>query len=132
MENPFRNEKEIKLGEVTILLRPCFENVAAMEAKLGGLTYLAWKFSRSTIDARSGTLDPKNIPTLTECAQIIYFNQAATKPNDPNQKQYSLEEIWALVQYEGLKIIQPVTMFLVAVTAGNKNAVEPSEAQKKS
>jgi len=122
MENPNRNEMLIKLGGVDILLRPSFENIAAMEAKLGGLPYLAFKFSSHG----------KNSATLSDCAQIIYFNQAAVNPNDPTKKKLSLDEVWELVSQEGVNVLQPVMAFLARLTAGNKMAQELTDAQKKS
>ena len=128
MENKFRNELEIELAGEKLLLRPTFENIAAMETKLGGLAYLAWKFSR-------GGRDPKFLPSLTECAEIIYLNQAANNPTDPTKKKFSMEEIWEKVQAEGLGVIKPITIFLGRISAGNKMAPqvdELTEGQKKS
>lgn len=122
MENSFRNELEISLAGVKILLRPTFENMANTESKLGGLPYLAWKFSRTG----------KESATLTDCAQLIYFNQAANNPADPNKKALSLEEIWALVSQEGVNVLKPAMTFLALMTAGNKMAVDLSDNQKKS
>lgn len=131
MENKYRNELEVKIGGETILLRPTFENIAAMEENIGGLSYLAWKYSRAT--GKDG--QAKALPGLTECAKIIYFNQAATKPDDPTQKKLSLEEVWDLVSKEGVAVITPVLTFLGRITAGQKEDSEPkelSESEKKS
>jgi len=124
MENKFKNEMNIKLGGEEILLRPTFENVASMEAKLGGIAYLAWKLSRSATN-------PSVLPSLTDLAQIIYFNQAATKADDQTKKKHSLDEVWALVQEEGLGVVKPVTEFLARIAAGNKMQSELTENQKK-
>lgn len=130
MENKFRNEMEIKLGGQLILLRPTFENIAAMESSVGSVNWLTWKFSRG-----HGTESAvKNMPSMTDAAKIIYFNQASTKPEDSNQKKFSLEEIWDLVQAEGGSVIKHVIIFLGRLTAGNRaiEIDELSEGEKKS
>lgn len=113
MENKFRNEMEIKCGSEKILLRPTFENIAATEANVGALQYLAVKSSR-------GIKDPKHGLTMSEIAQIIYFNQAATDPSDVTKKKFSLEQIWDLTMQEGLYLFKPILIFLARMTAGNK------------
>jgi len=125
MENKFRNEMEIELAGEKILLRPTFENVASLESMAGSLAYLGWKFSR-------GLSDGKNMPGLTDFAQIIYHCQAATKSGDPTRKQYSLEEIWDKVQQAGVILLRPLTEFIARVTAGDRTVNELSERQKKS
>jgi hypothetical protein len=143
--NPNRNELELTLGQEKILLRPTFENVAAMEQAIGGLAYLGWKFSKGFQTLKTGEttdggpmikgFDPKNMPTLTEIAQVIYYNQVATKKDDPTLKKFSLEEIWDLVKMEGIKILPVVTVFITRITAGDKTAVtldEMSPSEKKS
>ncbi len=129
MENKFRNEMEISLGGETLLLRPTFENIAAMETDIGGLAYLGWKYSRGirlgadgrpTKASMGSEASIKATPTLTECAKVIYYNQAATKADDPTQKKFSLEEIWVLVSVEGISVVRPVTIYLAQVTAGDK------------
>lgn len=129
MENKFRNEREITIGGEKILLRPTFENVAAMEENVGGLSFLAWKYSRAGADGGA-----KALPGLAECAKIIYFNQAATKPDDPTQKRLSLEEVWELVSAEGVGVIKPVLEYLGRMTAGRKGdeVNELTEKEKKS
>ena len=145
MENKYRNEMEIKLGDETILLRPTFENIAAMESHVGSVAWLTWKYSRG-VRFKDGAVDRANmstetmvkaIPSMTEAAKIIYFNQAATKVDDPNMKKYSLEEIWGLVMSEGASIAGKVVMYLGRVTAGNKadtidELKDLSDAEKKS
>ena len=131
MANKYKNEMEIKLGQETILLRPTFENISDMESNVGGLTYLAWKFSRGL--ALGGTQEAiKLMPSITELAQIIYYNQAARKEDDLTLRKYSLEDIWVLVQEEGIKLTKPVTEYLSVITAGNKNAAQLPESEKKS
>lgn len=115
MENKFRNEMEIKLGPEKILLRPTFENIAATEANVGALQYLAVKSSR-------GMKDPKHGLSMSEIAQIIYYNQAAVNSEDVTKKKFSLEQIWDLVMQEGLYLFQPMLVFLARMTAGNKFA----------
>lgn len=126
--NKMRNEMEIVLAGVKILLRPTFENMANMEAKLGGLSYLVWKFCNSGNSVESKA---RVLPPLTECAQIIFFNQAETKADRPSEKLYSLDEIWEMVQSEGIKIVTPVAKFLGQVAAGNAAAPVLSEDEVK-
>lgn len=126
MENKFRNEMEITVGGQKILLRPTFENLAAMESVLGSLAYLGWKYSRGVVLEKDGTIKTnmemaiRSLPPLSDAAKIIFFNQAATKPEDPTLKKYSLEEIWALVLEEGTPVTKQVVQYLARVTAGNK------------
>ena len=131
MANKYKNEYEIKMGSETILLRPTFENIADMESNIGGLTYLAWKFSRG-MTSMDKVEAIKNMPSITEIAQIIYYNQAARKEDDTTKRKYALEEIWGMVQDEGIRLTKPVTEYLSIITAGNKNASQSSEQEKKS
>ena len=135
MENRARNEMEIKLGEVTILLRPTFENIAAMEQNLGSVAWLTWKYSRGTGVA---TMEKsiKAIPSMTECAQIIFYNQLETKENSQTKK-YSLEEIWELVLQEGAKVTITIIKFLGVIASGGSAPKQeepeaPTESEKKS
>ena len=131
MANKYKNELEIEMGAEKILLRPTFDNISDMECNVGGLTYLAWKFSRSSV--LGNTQDAiKLLPSITEIAQIIYYNQAARRDDDKTLRKYSLEEIWDLVQDEGIRLIKPVTEYLSVITAGNKNAAQIGETEKKS
>ena len=127
MENKFKNEMEIMLGGEKILLRPTFENLAAMETALGGIAWLAYKFGKG-IDVTSRKVDPdmsaKAMPSMTETAQIIFFNQA--------EKTYSQEEIFQMCLDEGVKVCAQAVMFLVKVSAGNKMQKELTDKQKKS
>ena len=136
MENKFRNEMEITLGGVPILLRPTFENIAAMESHVGSLAWLTWKYSRGARVTKEGSsLESaiKSLPSLSECAQIIYYNQVATKEGDPTLKKYSLEEIWQLVMQEGMGLSGKVLEFLGRVASGGKQETEPpTESEKKS
>jgi len=145
MENKYRNEMEISLGGEKILLRPTFENIAAMESNVGSVAWLTWRYSRG-VRFKDGKVDKstmaseaaiKALPALSETAQIIYYNQAALNPNDPTQKKFSLEEIWALVMGEGAKITSQVVIYLGRITAGNKSEditelKDLTEAEKKS
>lgn len=127
--NKFRNEMTIKLGTQEILLRPTFQNIAAMESVVGGLTYLALKFSRGGAGNKSALDLAKHLPSLSECAQIIFFNQANTKSEDTAKKQFSLEEIWDMVQSQGMQsVIHDVTMYLTRITVG-QTKVDEIEAQ---
>jgi hypothetical protein len=142
MENKFRNEMEIKLGDTTILLRPTFENIAAMEENVGSISWLTWKYSRG-VKFTNGEVDRvasvnetsiKAVPPMSEAAKIIYFNQAATKPEDPTLKKYSLEEIWELVNFEGVRVTTKIVEFLGRIASGGKsqNTEPPTEHEKKS
>ncbi len=129
--NKFRNEMTIKLGPQEILLRPNFENIAMTETNVGGLAYLAWKFSKGSRVGQSMNEMAKAVPTLTECAAIIFYNQAATNPEDPTKKLYSLEEIWGFVQSQGMKsVIQDITIYLAKITAGQAKVDEIEEKEK--
>jgi hypothetical protein len=136
MENKFRNEMEINLAGQKILLRPTFENIAAMEANVGSLVHLVWKFSRGAVKSKSVTeKSVASFPSLSECAQIIYYNQAAVKPEDPTLKKYSLEEIWDMVLDEGATACKGVVEFLGKMMAGRKVSPEElleAEEEKKS
>jgi len=94
-----------------------------MEKEIGGVPYLAWRFSNN---------NNGDMPGLSECTQVIYHCQAATKPDDKTKKLYSLDEIWDLVNIEGIKVLKDVIVFLSGVAAGNKLAPAVSENQKKS
>ncbi len=140
MENKFRNEMEIKLGEETILLRPTFENIAATEQTVGSISWLGWKYSRG-VTIKDGKVNVgdramSSLPPITESTRIIYLNQAATKPGDDTQKKLTLEEVWDLVQMEGsLKVGNLVVTYLSKLTAGNRaidKTEAPTEAEKKS
>lgn len=140
MENKFRNELEITLGGEKILLRPTFENIAAMESAVGSVQWLTWKYSRGLASTKPNTKTEvtegvvKALPSLSEVAQIVYFNQAAVKPDDATQKKFSLEEVWDLVQAEGARCAGSILVYLGRITAGNKAAEvdELSENEKKS
>ena len=127
MENKFKNEMEIEIGGEKILLRPTFENLAAMESKMGGLAYLAFKYGQG-IDVETKTVNhlmsAKAMPPMTDTAQIIYFNQA--------EKKFTIEQIHELCLDEGIKVCAQAVLFLVRCSAGNKFAKEPTKRQKKS
>jgi len=131
MENKFKNEMLIEVGGEKILLRPTFENLAAMESKMGGLAYLAFKYGKG-IDIGSGKIDPldaaKSLPPLTDAVQIIYFNQHV----EEGEKRKGLEEIHQLCMTDGIKICTQIVIFLARCTAGNKFAAQPTKSQKKS
>jgi hypothetical protein len=127
MENLARNEMLITLGEEKILLRPTFENLSAMESKLGGIAWLAYKFGRG-LDMDTMKIDPgvsaRNMPTLGEAAQIIFFNQA--------EKKFTQEEIFDLCLDQGISVCAHVVLFLGRMSAGNKMQRGLSDRQKKS
>jgi len=113
MANKFRNELEIKVGDVNILLRPTFENCANLEAGLGyGLPMLAWRLSK------------QQMPSMTDVAKVIYFCQA--------EKKLTLEQVWDLVMSEGVSITTDILRFTAQITAGDKTAsTSVPEAVKK-
>lgn len=127
MENKFRNEMLLTIGGEEILLRPTFKNIAAMENAMGGVAHLAFKFGKG-VDADTKKIDAelsaKSLPSITDAAQIFFFNQAEPK--------FTLEEIHELCLQEGIRVCVQAVLFLVRVTAGNKMAPQPSERQKKS
>lgn len=127
MENKARNELEINLGGNKILLRPTFENMAAMESDMGSIASLAFKFGKG-VDAATGKVDPQaaalSLPSITETTKIFYYNQA--------EKKYSLEEMFEMVMAEGIQISIKAVMFLTLCTAGNKFQKQPTKSQKKS
>jgi len=127
--NPFRNEAVIKLGAEEILLRPTFENIAAMESAVGAVSYLGWKYSKAhQLSVSKASLNDiiKASPPLSEIAQIIFYNQAATHPDDETKKKFSLEEIWSLVQHEGVRVVSPVVSYIATMVAGDK-VTKPEE-----
>ena len=130
--NPMRNEMILKLGSEEILLRPTFENMLATETKVGGLSYLAWRFTKVANKGSSMEEKYRNLPSLTEIATIIYLNQASTDPQDPEKKKLSMEKIWELVLVEGLNLMGPLTDFISIMAAGNKYQGDVSESEKKS
>lgn len=136
--NPFRDEMTIKLGGEAILLRPTFENIAAMEAVVGSIGYLGWKYSKGARLQRDHNapidLVIKHMPTLTEVSQIIYFNQAATHPDDPTKKRFTLEEIWDMVRMEGVAVTNPIVGYISRIGLGGSKEEKTEETveEKKS
>lgn len=134
----------IKLAGEDILLRPTFENIAAMEANVGGVSYLGWKYSRGIRTNVKGEVDHlsmvsesaiKSLPSMSEVAQIIYYNQAASKPDDPTQRKFSLEEIWEKLLKNGAGgITRTITIYLARLTAGDRLSIvdDLTEEEKKS
>lgn len=123
--NKLKNEYEVKLGEKVILLRPTFEALANVEGSLGSLAYLAWKFAASRNS-------PKHSIAFTDLCQIIYLCQAGKNREDANKPEYSLEDIWELMQSHGaFKVLSDITIFISMVTAGDRTAPDLSEAVKK-
>ena len=129
-ENKFKNEMIIKIGGEEILLRPTFENIANLESKLGGVQYLAFKFGQG-IGGKAGLMQAKSLPTLTECAQIIYFCQAMNNPENEQEKKYSLEEVFQKLIGNLGNIPAEVMLFMGRMMAGNKLAPDFSEKTKK-
>lgn len=130
--NPFRNEKKITLGAQEILLRPTFENIAALEADMGSLAYLAYKFSRGARIMREAkeagrvvTSEDvvKCMPSLSDIAKIIFHNQA-------NEPKKTLAEIWDMVSEEGVTCTNAVLEYVSKVAAG-KNEVDDVKGEEK-
>lgn len=116
MANKFRNEKQIKLGGVEVLLRPSFENIANLEDSLGfGLPTLSLRLSKM--------FQRQETPKLTDLAKIVFHCQA--------EKKYNLDEIWELCQEEGIESAKDILVFVSNVTAGNKAAPQLSEEEVK-
>jgi hypothetical protein len=115
MANKYRNESEIKVGGVKILLRPTFENCANLESALGG----------SGLPMIAYNLTKQKTPPMTQLARIIYECQA--------EKKYTLEQIWDYTQIEGysVELMSSVLSFISLITAGDKAAPELSEEQIK-
>ncbi len=133
MENKFRNEMEIVLGGQKILLRPTFENIAAMESNVGSVAWLGWKYSRGVrIDSDgkvvAGDMEQtvRSLPSMSEAAKIIYLNQA--------EKKFSQDEIWELVLGSGSAVARQIVLYLARVTAGDRSIdkSEVTEDEKKS
>jgi len=117
--NPFRNEYELSLGGKKILLRPTFDNIAATEAAIGSISYLGYKYSlghRAAKEAREKGVMlkaedyAKTMPALSEMALIIFHNQA--------EKKFSMEEIWDLVQLEGIGFTNHLVTYISGITTG--------------
>lgn len=118
--NKFRNEFQVELAGEKILLRPTFENLAAMEQAVGSLLYLAVKFSKGM----SAQATMATTPTMTECAQIIYHNQA--------EKKFTLEETFEKCMDHGLSVTKQVLEFLTVCSSGNKHQQDLTPDEKKS
>ncbi len=129
-ENKFKNEMQIKIGEVEILLRPTMENIASVESLLGGVQYLAFKYGRGI-----GKSDPleqaKYLPTMVECSKIIYLCQARHNPENPELKEYSQEQVFQMLMGSMKNIPAQIMIFMGRMLAGNKMAPDFSENTKK-
>ena len=121
-ENKFKNEKVIKIGEVSILLRPTFENISRLEAELGGVQYLAFKYAQG-MEARSKLEKIKFMPQLTECARIIYICQA--------EKTFTIDEVYEKLQDDFAGVQAGLLQFITGMMGGNKMAPDLSEGVKK-
>jgi hypothetical protein len=116
MINPLKNELEIELGAEKLLLRPSFENLAALEAQIGPLDSLSFSLSRQTEDK-------PRLLSITESVRIIFHCQ--------EPKNLSISEIHSLVMSAGIKARSQLYKFLLTITAGDDAAAEISEEQKK-
>jgi len=124
-ENKSKNEHLIVLDGVEILLRPTFENLSLMESRLGGIAYIAWKYGKDFDPQNlSAASNAKSLPPLSDCAWIIFCNQA--------DKKFSVDEIMDMCCSNGMKVATEVMYFVGKMLAGNKVQAEPSENQKKS
>jgi hypothetical protein len=127
MKASFKNEVTIKIGGRDILLRPTFENIFSIEHEVANLSHLTWRITNS---ASRGDL--KNSLAMTDAAKIIYFGQANKNPENINERELNLSEIWDLVQAEGnLSVSTQIIIFLSKITMGNRNDVELSDNVKK-
>lgn len=128
MANKYRNEMEIELGPNKILLRPTFSNIAETESNLGSVAYLAWKFSRSVRSRANNEIEKsvKELPPLTECAQIIYYNQAEKDPDDASKRKLSLDDIWQMLLDHGAgnNLTVKITIFIGMMLSGGKQIEE--------
>jgi hypothetical protein len=121
MSNPYKNEMNVKIGEVEILLRPDFENLSSFEANVMTLDEFAFKLVKG------------KLPSLTQLVKTIYFFQV--------EKKYDLEQINQMVQEsEGIALNRQVMPFLSGCVSGYKNKADAkksadkaiSESEKKS
>lgn len=112
--NNFRNEMLVEIGTEKILLRPTFQNMSEMESNVASVSYLAYKFSRGLREtgANKENEAAKSLPSLTEAAQIIYYNQA--------ERKFTLDEVWEKIISSGNtpKIMVQVTIFIGKMLAG--------------
>lgn len=125
-ENRLRNEKEIILGEVKILLRPNFQNIAALESDLGSISYLSYKFGKGydlVTQKINMELASKHAPSMIETTKIIFHCQA--------DKHFTLEEIYDLVLARGIAVCMEIIGFVAQIAAGNQNTKELTPRQKK-
>lgn len=141
--NKHRNEIELKIGDKVILLRPTFENLAETESNVGGLSWLAWRFSRGVRVQQSedGTVKPvaeitsetlKDQPSLTEIVKIVYYNQVK---NESGRRELSLEQIFDLIVSTGSfkMVLMKVIVFIGQALSGGDfdEQAEVTEAEKK-
>lgn len=121
MANKYKNEKIIKLGDVEILLRPTFENLAAFESNV------------FTLDEFMVRLVKGKLPRLSDLVRCIYFFQA--------EKKFNLEQVNELVMNTtGIQISTQVLPFISKCVGGYENSkdielelnTKLSEAEKKS
>jgi len=127
--NPHRNEVQVQLAGESILLRPTFENLAALEADVGGIPWLAWKYGRGVNIDKKGkvTLDENALPPLSITTKIIFHSQVPAE----GAPRKGLEEVHELVMAEGMTASRFALDFIMKCTAGNKMAAAPTPAQKK-
>lgn len=103
--NTYKNEKTIKLNDVEILLRPTFENCAALEGDLKiGLNALAFKLAKA------------ELPLNTDCVKVIYHCQV--------EKKYTREDIWMLAMGRWIDVMKEVLFFIGNITAGDNTQIE--------
>lgn len=117
MENKFRNEKEIQLGEKTILLRPTFANLSTVESTIGPVASIAVKISEAKKASEA------QIPLVNLCT-IIHLCQA--------DKKMTIEEVFDLCVEEGYPSVKRQVMeFLIIITAGKKQLATLEQPEKK-
>lgn len=114
------------MGAKEILLRPTMQAVMSVETEVGGLGYLAFRFSQTRREDIPIAERYKYFPSMTEVAAIIYLCQA--KPDELKR-----DEIFELVMARGISIIKDITAFITIMAAGDIGEVEEiSEDEKKS
>jgi hypothetical protein len=114
--NKFRNEKKITLGEVEILLRPTFANIATVETELGSIAALAIKIS-------SGKENSDSQVPINLIAKFFYLMQV--------EEKYSQEDIFQMVIEEGYQSCRiQLLQFFILLTAGKKSMALMDQAQQ--
>jgi hypothetical protein len=98
-----------------------------MEAKLGGLAALTFKYSKNVTSENQNSKDMAEIskcfPSFSETTQIVFYNQV--------EKKFTLDEIHELVLDAGVKACAQAVTFLVRCTSGSKITKPMTSSKKK-